>query len=163
LRTPPNGNTNEGWVERSETHESPQINPSQPDPAGTDDRGPPGGTFFFSVNLADRHRRLLTDQLDTLRTAFREVHPGKVLLDELLVPMGISQNRLARDIGVPPRRINEIVHGNRAVTADTALRLARYFGTSEGFWMGLQADYDLEEARTRLGVRLERDVRPRAA
>jgi addiction module HigA family antidote len=64
---------------------------------------------------------------------------------------------------VPPRRINEIVHGNRAVTADTALRLARYFGISEGFWMGLQADYDLEEARARLGARLERDVRPRAA
>jgi addiction module HigA family antidote len=77
--------------------------------------------------------------------------------------MGISQNGLARDLGVPPRRINEIVHGQRAVTADTALRLARYFGTSGGFWMGLQADYDLEEARKRLGERLERDVRPRAA
>jgi len=95
--------------------------------------------------------------------ALDNVHPGEVLLEEFLVPMGISQNRLARDIGVPPRRINEIVHGNRAVTADTALRLARYFGTSEGFWMGLQADYDLEEARKRLGARLERDVRPRAA
>jgi len=64
------------------------------------------------------------------------VHPGEVLLEEFLAQLGISQNRLARDIGVPPRRINEIVHGNRAVTADTALRLARYFGTSEGFWMG---------------------------
>jgi len=91
------------------------------------------------------------------------VHPGEILLEEFLVPLGISQNRIARDIGVPPRRINEIVHGNRAVTADTALRLARYFGTSEGFWMGLQADYDLEEARRRLGDRLDRDVRPRAA
>ncbi len=91
------------------------------------------------------------------------VHPGEVLLEEFLIPMGVSQNGLARDIGVPPRRINEIVHAQRAVTADTALRLARYFGTSEEFWMGLQADYDLEEARKRLGERLERDVRPRAA
>lgn len=91
------------------------------------------------------------------------VHPGEVLAEEFLTPMSISQNGLARDLGVPPRRINEIVHGQRAVTADTALRLARYFGTSEGFWMGLQADYDLEEARKRLGEQLERDVRPRAA
>ncbi len=91
------------------------------------------------------------------------IHPGEVLYEEFLVPLSISQNRLARDIGVPPRRINEIVHGNRAVTADTALRLARYFGTSEGFWMGLQADYDLEEARKRMGDRLETDVRTWAA
>ncbi|QVL49816.1 MAG: HigA family addiction module antidote protein [Thiocapsa sp.] len=91
------------------------------------------------------------------------IHPGEVLLEEFLIPMGVSQNGLARDIGVPPRRINEIVHAQRAVTADTALRLARYFGTSEEFWMGLQADYDLEEARKRLGERLEQDVRPRAA
>ncbi len=88
----------------------------------------------------------------------QNVHPGEVLLEEFLHPMGISQNRLARDIGVPPRRINEIVHGKRAVTADIALRLSRYFGTSDGFWMGLQADYDLEEARERLGPRLEREV-----
>ncbi len=72
-------------------------------------------------------------------------------------------NRLARDIGVPPRRINETVHGKRAVTADTALRLARYFGTSEGFWRGLQADYDLEEARIQLGNRVKREGRIRAA
>ena len=98
-----------------------------------------------------------------MNPALDNVHPGEVLLEEFLTPMGISQNGLARDLGVPPRRINEIVHGQRAVTADTALRLARYFGTSEGFWMGLQADYDLEEARKRLGDRLERDVRPRAA
>lgn len=91
------------------------------------------------------------------------IHPGEVLFEEFLGPMEISQNRLARDIAVPPRRINEIVHGNRAVSADTALRLARYFGTSEAFWMGLQADYDLEEARERLGDRLNREVRPRAA
>jgi addiction module HigA family antidote len=93
----------------------------------------------------------------------QNIHPGEILLEEFLVPMEISQNRLARDIGVPPRRINEIVHGKRAVTADTALRLARYFGTSEPFWMGLQADYDLEAARERLGDRLDREVRSRAA
>ncbi|MGB5407558.1 MAG: HigA family addiction module antitoxin [Thiogranum sp.] len=91
------------------------------------------------------------------------IHPGEILLEEFLIPMEISQNRLARDIGVPPRRINEIVHGKRAVTADTALRLARYFGISEAFWMGLQADYELEEARERLGDRLDREVRSRAA
>ena len=91
------------------------------------------------------------------------IHPGEILLEEFLHPMEISQNRLARDIGVPPRRINEIVHGKRAVTADTALRLARYFGTSEAFWMGLQADYDLEKARERLGDRLNQEVRSRAA
>ncbi len=93
----------------------------------------------------------------------QNIHPGEILLEECLKPMEISQNRLARDIGVPPRRINEIVHGKRAVSADTSLRLARYFGTSEGFWMGLQADYDLEEARDRLGDRLDREVRTRAA
>ena len=75
------------------------------------------------------------------------IHPGEILLEEFLNPLGISQNRLARAMDVPPRRINEIVHGKRAVTADTALRLARALGTSEQFWMGLQADYDLEEAR----------------
>jgi addiction module HigA family antidote len=89
-------------------------------------------------------------------TKLANIHPGEILLEEFLIPMEISQNRLARDIGVPPRRINEIVHGKRAVTADSALRLARYFGTSEAFWMGLQADYDLEEAREKLGDRLVR-------
>jgi addiction module HigA family antidote len=81
----------------------------------------------------------------------KNVHPGEVLLEEFLVPMSLSQNAVARAISVPPRRINEIVLGKRAITADTALRLARYFGTSEQFWMGLQADYDLEEARKGLG------------
>lgn len=76
----------------------------------------------------------------------KNVHPGEVLLEEFLIPIGISQNKIARDIGVPPRRINEICLGKRTVTADTALRLAAYFGTSPQFWMGLQADYDLEEA-----------------
>lgn len=76
------------------------------------------------------------------------IHPGEVLLEEFLLPLSISQNALARAIGVPPRRINEIVLGKRAITADTALRLAKSFGTSESFWMGLQADYDLEQARS---------------
>ncbi len=91
------------------------------------------------------------------------IHPGEVLMEEFLNPLNISQNRLAREIGVPPRRINEIVHGKRAVSADTALRLSRYFGLSEGFWMGLQADYDLEEAKRKIGDRLEKEVNRFAA
>jgi addiction module HigA family antidote len=77
----------------------------------------------------------------------RNIHPGEVLNEEFLKPMGISQNLLAREIDVPPRRINEIVLGKRGITADTAIRLASHFGNSEQFWMALQADYDLEEAR----------------
>ena len=80
-------------------------------------------------------------------TKLPNIHPGEILLEEFLKPMDISQNRLARAMGVPPRRINEIVHGKRAITADTAIRLALALGTSEQFWMGLQADFDLEEAR----------------
>lgn len=91
-------------------------------------------------------------------TKLTNIHPGEVLLEEFLIPMGISQNKIARSMAVPPRRINEIVHGKRAVTADTALRLARYFSTSEEFWMGLQADYELEEARNKLGSRLIEEV-----
>ncbi len=75
------------------------------------------------------------------------VHPGEILLEEFMQPMELSQNRLAREIGVSPRRINEIVHGERAISADTALRLADYFGNDPRFWLGLQVDYDLEEAR----------------
>jgi len=86
------------------------------------------------------------------------VHPGEILLEEFLEPMGISQYRLAKDISVPARRINEIVHGTRAVTADTALRLSRYFGTSERFWLNLQAHYDLEVEKDRLGNRLAKEV-----
>ena len=86
------------------------------------------------------------------------VHPGEVLLEEFLKPMGVSQYRLANDISVPPRRINEIVLRKRAVTADTALRLARYFGTSEQFWLNLQSQYDLDVERDRLGDRLEAEV-----
>jgi addiction module HigA family antidote len=89
----------------------------------------------------------------------RHIHPGEILLEEFLKPMGISQYRLAKDISVPPRRINEIVHGKRGVTADTALRLARFFGSSERFWMNLQARYDLEAEKDKLGKRLEREVR----
>ena len=91
------------------------------------------------------------------------VHPGEVLLEEFLEPMGISQYRLAKDISVPPRRINEIVHGKRSVTADTALRLSRYFGTSERFWLNLQTGYDLDIERDRLGDRLEAEVLQRAS
>lgn len=90
------------------------------------------------------------------------IHPGEVLLEEYLNPLGVSQYRLAKDISVPPRRINEIVHGDRAITADTALRLARYFGTSERFWLNLQARYDLEREKDRLGERLAKEVLRRA-
>src|SRR5205823_1814526 len=86
------------------------------------------------------------------------IHPGEILLEEFLTPLGISQYRLAKDTSVPPRRINEIVRGMRAITADTALRLARYFGTTERFWLNLQAHYDLEVEKERLGDRLAREV-----
>ncbi len=89
------------------------------------------------------------------------VHPGEVLLEEFLEPMGISQYRVAKDISVPARRINEIVRRTRGISADTALRLGRYFGTSERFWLNLQAQYDLDVERDRLGDRLEREVAPR--
>ena len=87
------------------------------------------------------------------------IHPGEILLEEFLKPMSLSQNQLATDIGVPPRRINEIVLGKRRLTADTALRLARYFGMSPRFWLGLQMDYDLDVASDRLGDRLNVEVR----
>ncbi|MFQ5398883.1 MAG: HigA family addiction module antitoxin [Anaerolineae bacterium] len=86
------------------------------------------------------------------------IHPGEVLLEEFLKPMGLSQNRLALDIRVPARRINEIVLGKRRITADTALRLARYFGTSPQFWLGLQMDYDLDIASDALSGRIEQEV-----
>ena len=88
------------------------------------------------------------------------IHPGEVLLEDFIKPMNLSQNRLAIDIGVDARRINEIVLGKRAITADTALRLSRFFGNSPQFWMGLQTQYDLDVAEDRLGRRLEREVRP---
>ena len=87
------------------------------------------------------------------------IHPGEVLALDFLEPLGVSQYRLAKDISVPARRINEIVHGTRAISADTALRLARYFGTTDRFWLNLQARYDLEVERDHLGGKLERQVR----
>ena len=89
-------------------------------------------------------------------------HPGEILLEEFLKPLELSQNGLSRAVGVPPRRINEIVLGKRAITADTDLRLARYFGMSEGFFLGLQADYDLMQRRREIGDQLSR-IEPRAA
>lgn len=91
-------------------------------------------------------------------TKLRPVHPGKILLKEFIKPMGISQTRLALFINVPARRINEIVLGKRGISADTALRLGRYFGTSPQFWLGLQMDYDVQVARNRLGESLNRDI-----
>ena len=89
-------------------------------------------------------------------------HPGEILVEDFMTPMGITQNALARAIGVPPRRINEVVHGKRAVTADTDLCLARYFGMSEGFFIGLQIDFDLMERRRQIAGELK-TIRPRAA
>lgn len=86
------------------------------------------------------------------------VHPGEILNEEFLGPMKISQNQLGRDLGVSPRRINEIVHGKRSVTADTALRLSVYFGTSASFWLGLQMDYDLDIAEDNLSVKIHKEV-----
>ena len=90
---------------------------------------------------------------------FAPTPPGEILLEEFLKPLGISQYRLARDIGVHPRRINEIVHGKRAISADTALRLSRYFSLSERFWLNLQTHYELEREKDRLEGRLEREVK----
>jgi addiction module HigA family antidote len=91
------------------------------------------------------------------------IHPGEILLEEFLEPMGITQYRLAKDISVPARRINEIVHGKRRISADTALRLSKYFGTTERFWMNLQTRYDLEIEKDRLGTRLDNEVQRLAA
>jgi len=91
------------------------------------------------------------------------IHPGEILLEEFLLPLGVSQYRLAKDICVPARRINEIVHGKRAISADTALRLSRYFGMSDRFWINLQSRYDIEMEKDLLADRLDREVRPHAA
>jgi antitoxin HigA-1 len=88
------------------------------------------------------------------------VHPGEILLEMFLEPLGLSQYRLAKDVSVPPRRINEIVHGKRAISADTALRLSRYFGNSALFWLRLQMSHDLRVEQRRLGDRLDREVKP---
>jgi len=94
-----------------------------------------------------------------MKKKLRPVHPGEVLLEEFLKPMGISQNRLALNIGVPARRINEIALGKRGITADTALRLGKFFGTSAEFWLGLQSQYDLDVTSEELGERLNQEVR----
>jgi addiction module HigA family antidote len=98
----------------------------------------------------------------TSETVMPPVYPGEILLEEFLQPLEVSQYQLAKAVDVPARRINEIVHGQRRITADTALRLSRYFGTSERFWMNLQARYDLEVEKDRLGSALD-DIRPLSA
>ena len=100
----------------------------------------------------------ITIEVTTMKKNLPAIHPGEILQEEFLDPMGISQYRLANDIGVSPRRINEIVHGTRAITANTALRLGRYFGTTAQFWLNLQAHYDLEVESDRLGNRLQEEV-----
>jgi addiction module HigA family antidote len=107
--------------------------------------------------LRGRDRRLPLKE-EQMTNALSPVHPGEILLEEFLRPLGISQYRLAKDTSVPPRRINEIVRGQRSITADTALRLAKFFGTSELFWLNLQARFDLDLERLRLGARLSREV-----
>jgi addiction module HigA family antidote len=91
------------------------------------------------------------------------IHPGEILREEFMRPLGVSINRLAREIAVPPARISEIVNGKRGITADTALRLGKYFGVSAEIWIGLQADYDLRRERRRSGLRIEKEVRPHEA
>ena len=98
-----------------------------------------------------------------MRRAMAPVHPGEVLLEEFLKPMGISQYRLAKDIGVHPRRINQIVHGERSISANTALRLSRHFGLSERFWLNLQARYDIEVEKDKLRGRLDSEVKVRSS
>ena len=102
----------------------------------------------------------MSNSVTTTAERLAPVHPGEILLEDFLKPLNMSQYRLARAIGVPPRRINEIVHGKRSVTTDTALRLSRYFGLSDGFWINLQTRYDLDVTRDRLGDRLDREVEP---
>lgn len=114
---------------------------------------------FTAVSIG---RKFVVDQVIVMTKKLSPVHPGEVLLEEFIKPMNLSQNRLAIDIGVDARRINEIVLGKRAITADTALRLSRFFGNSPQFWMGLQTQYDLDVAEDQLGSRLDREVRPLA-
>jgi addiction module HigA family antidote len=101
----------------------------------------------------------MTEFNNELKMKLAPVHPGEILREEFMKPLGLSQTWLGRDLNVSPRRINEIVHGKRRVTADTALRLSRYFGTSAEFWLGLQADYDLDTASDRLAERIAREVK----
>ena len=117
-------------------------------------RVPPGNRL--EALRGDRRRTTTEDGMG--KKILSPVHPGEILQMEFLEPLGMSQYRLAKGLRVPPRRINEIVHGERGISADTALRLARFFGTSERFWLNLQNRYDLEVERDRLGDALERDV-----
>ncbi len=110
---------------------------------------------FHDIEGVDLHRRMA----NMSRNKRPPIHPGEILLEEFLGPLAISQYRLEKDTSVPPRRINEIVRGSRSITADTALRLARYFGTTEHFWLNLQVHCDLEVERDRLGDRLIREVK----
>ena len=112
---------------------------------------------YITASLDYPGNRFVTISLDEVNFK-HPVHPGEILLEEFLDPLGISQYRLAKDISVPPRCINEIVHGKRAISADTALRLARYFDTTDRFWLNLQTRYALEVDKDRLGDRLEREV-----
>jgi addiction module HigA family antidote len=101
----------------------------------------------------------LTERIAVPARKLPLIHPGEILREEFLKPLGISQSRLAKDLNVPPHRIHEIVRGLRSISADTALRLARYFGTSERFWLNLQMRFELESEKERLGDRLDREIR----
>lgn len=124
-------------------------------------RGDRAGQHSIRINQQWRicfRWRTATPTTSRSSTTLPNIHPGEVLREEFMTPLRLSQNRLARALGVPPRRINEIVLGKRSITADTALRLARLFGISERFWLGLQMDYDLEEARREAGDRIAVEV-----
>ena len=116
------------------------------------------GGDAYEVEIVDYHLRWVMTKRD-----FAPIHPGEVLLEEFLRPMGISQYRLAKDISVPQRRISEITQGKRSITADTALRLGRFFGMEAQFWLNLQSRYDLLCAEAELDKRLEKEVTPHAA
>jgi antitoxin HigA-1 len=118
-----------------------------------------GKKAMFSTSKSS----IITSRWTMAENKLPPLHPGEVLLEEFLKPMGLSQNRLALDLRVPPRRINEIVLGRRRLTPDTALRLARYFGMSPQFWLGLQLDYDLDLAADEVGSQIEREVHVLAA
>ena len=111
------------------------------------------------TRIASRLQTITVEDIEMVKREIPPIHPGEILLEEFLKPMVISQYRVAKDINVDPRRINEVIHGRRSISADTALRLARYFGTSERFWMNLQARYDLERKKMELGDRLEVEVK----
>jgi antitoxin HigA-1 len=116
----------------------------------------------MSIRIEDLNSLDFSDVAEVTVGKLPPIHPGEILLEEYLRPLGITQYRLAKDLGVPQHRIGEIVAGRRAISPDTGLRLSRYFGLNDGFWVGLQTDYDLALARTALGETLTR-IRPRAA